>query len=851
VDPSTKDGSLQQQQETSRKEEEGKDSSAASETAWPTSVKAFQPPSSLATPPKDKEEVTEATETATPYDCANREGKMPWFAGTEHCVNWPARSPNSGCLSLDSGLGTQSLREPGAAGYMNPAIRPKNEAEWEALYSTSFDDLFPATQAALKKTNGDGGDSSLSATWQQRFLERVELEKRIFGGIDMYSFMRVAPCFTKDTRFHSRWTGPLFAVGTAVTRTDANDAIYDSIAQDSRAREVQTISAELTLRIAEANTPAKAEELLGSLVKMIEAFEKDKDKDAIESAKLLKALCEARLIELKKDEAATVDADPPTDDDDDVAEAEENPQEEDDPKPSVHVPESDVPTAEEDEDEDEEEQQGDDGAKRMRRTVTKPKARPTVPVHVEFDPTGMSQEALRERLEKMPRPVHVISTVTVALGEDGLFPFELIAEAKTAPLAHTVFAHRLDYKGRSPFEQMTDKTLLGTLWTCSMLSSSQGTCGWRALRKTRIQIPCSFAGHERDLLVVNYDRAYILTMPKGSPTKEVYALRRELAQGPQFKISHCHLSKEHVLLMGFRPNNTRPLVLVYNRKKRMCTAIQTSIPVTSAITSQQDPGTVLLGMKDGTLLRVTIPTVASRKGRPSFSLYYPVVDAVSPDDPALKTLRKARGEFKIDETPIPQDHVLHVGAPLAIMHIVEHRQRIIASTVLGLHLFKLYLPASDDDRRTTMMLRHVISYDWRGNVLVALGQDNSLRMLQLHECRLESTMGAPAGLTPKPPEYVIDCAALSLSDQAIIIVHEDGSRRVLELKDSVQVLAASTSKEDVVVRSEEEKAKSFIPQAVIRTTDAPVATAAPETRPKHVPKKRFVRAVKATTTKKK
>jgi hypothetical protein len=93
------------------------------------------------------------------------------------------------------------------------------------------------------------------------------------------------------------------------------------------------------------------------------------------------------------------------------------------------------------------------------------------------------------------------------------------------------------------------------------------------------------------------------------------------------------------------------------------------------------------------------------------------------------------------------------------------------------------------------------------------------------------------GLHPKPPDCTIDCAAISMSDQAIIIVHVDGSRRVLELKDSVEVVAALASKPDEI-KTEEEKAKSFLPGA----TEAAATTAVKP--PPRVVKKRFVRTVK-------
>jgi|WetSurMetagenome_2_1015567.scaffolds.fasta_scaffold00074_8 hypothetical protein len=549
----------------------------------------------------------------------------------------------------------------------------------------SFDDLVPEALADKR-----------DITWSQRWTQRIELEKRIFSNTDIHAGLREAPVFARDTLFHCRWVGPLYAVGTAVTRTSENDAVYEAIAKDSTARQLSTFSSDFKLRISEAGTVAKAEELLVAIGKIVQSFEEDKDKDASAEAKLLKALCEARLVSLREDEAAVLKAHETVDDAN--ATDEDGPvvvDEEDDPKPTgsdgsgvdVFQRLFDYYAAEH--------EAKADAVKKEIKTEEAPAPAPaveTIPTFVEFDPTGLSSEALQARLEKMPRPVHVVSTLTLPVDEKTkAFPFEAITDPLTAPPAHTVFAHQLDHKGRGPFEQITDKTMTGTLWTCSMNATAQGTSKWRPLKKTRIQIPCCFAGNGQELLVVDHDKAIILRMPKGTATEEVYTLRVDTTQRTQFKISHCDLTKDYVCIGGFRPGETRPVVLVYSRRKPLCTAFQTSIPVTSAILSRHHAGHLLLGMKDGTLLRVAIPSVASRRSRPTFSLYNPVVD--KPDAVAIKRLRKARGAFKLDETPTTeQDCVIHMGVPQPVQHIVEHRNRLIASTSFGLHLFRFHLP---------------------------------------------------------------------------------------------------------------------------------------------------------------
>jgi|WetSurMetagenome_2_1015567.scaffolds.fasta_scaffold00074_9 hypothetical protein len=133
-----------------------------------------------------------------------------------------------------------------------------------------------------------------------------------------------------------------------------------------------------------------------------------------------------------------------------------------------------------------------------------------------------------------------------------------------------------------------------------------------------------------------------------------------------------------------------------------------------------------------------------------------------------------------------------------------------------------------------MVLKHVVSYEWRGNVLVLLLQNNAVQMMQLHSNRMEVTMAKPVGLVPTPPDIDVDCAAISMSDQSVIIVHADGSRRVLELRDSVEVAAALDKDKAppigstpggapavITAKSEEEKGKTFLPE--VPGTTAPVS----------------------------
>jgi hypothetical protein len=227
-----------------------------------------------------------------------------------------------------------------------------------------------------------------------------------------------------------------------------------------------------------------------------------------------------------------------------------------------------------------------------------------------------------------------------------------------------------------------------------------------------------------------------------------------------------------------------------------------------------------MGMKDGTLLRFLLPTSASpaKKGmvKPTFFVHYPVQE---PDMEALAAIRKSRGHaynielFRWDKTVGPataEDWVLHTGKPVAITRIVEHGQRIVASSAAGLHLFRLYMAADNEDRRITMALHNNVSFEWRGNLMVILKQTNALQLMQLFECRLEATLAAPASLQPSPPESTVEWNAIAVHDQAIVVVHVDGSRRILELKNPAVAAVAGTG-------AAEDKARSFLPPTTAAT----------------------------------
>jgi len=700
-------------------------------------------------------------------------------------------------------------------GFEDPALAPANESEWKALFETSFDDLKDEPMPPNCKT------------YQQRYRMRVALEKRFFGGKDGVERALVPrQMFSafENTQFHARLVTKNYAVGTLILCTDKSDAIFEEISKETRARQTRDIVNEIGLRIEEAATDVECQHLLEALSKMQKNSKEQGDTDGAAECEKLTAKCKERLALL-----APADGDVPDhteEDADHVADAGE--------KLSLD---------------------GIGNDNNNTASATKPR----------------SAAALQKLLLKMHRIVHVVSALSVPLpGLDDVPPFAQLAQNPDfAPPAHPLFVHARDQKGRGPFDQMTDAKINAKL--CVLNTRVPQLNEWRVRPKFRVQIPACMADCDDELLIADNDKLTIFKMPACRPTSEVYQLRVD--GKVMFKVSTCSLTSDYISVLGFRKEDTLPLCMVINRKTRLCTLFLTSIPIITAVlsTSQPTATTLLLGMKEGTILRLALPTTPSKKGRPIFTLYRPVIPrplsapVVSPamesspvveheaaddedsdndhscqaetketkvsaakkaeedtkgqesareklDGEALSALRRARPKFRIDVFDGSQDWVLHVGKPVPVTRLVEHGSRIVASSSAGLHLFRMYLPEDSPDRRVFMVLTNNASYDFCGNLMVVVKSDNSVQMLQIHECRVEVTMAAPAGLVPLPPEYDVECQAISMHDKFITVVHVDGSRRVIELKDAEQMttVPASAPALDTNEKPAVDKKESFL-----------------------------------------
>lgn len=795
------------------------------------------PPPALVAPKEEKPTEEEELETLS-GETPNRVGwsKVGWFAGVEHCVAWPPAPPNTGLLRSGAGLSAQNLAEPGMGGFIDPALAPKNEAEWKALFETAFDDIAhePPARGCV--------------TYADRYRTRVGVERCYFsGGSLVHNMLLLAPRLAgeKPVQLHCRLVGKRYAVGTMILCTPEVEAIYERISKASRLREVESVSTEMEARISEAVTTDACREILVTLANLKKGYTEratnaENNKDALADLEVLQKSCEERLQLCEADEIEireAKEADPPR-----------------------------VPWLQ------------------VLSVGTKPADAPR------------SNEALETLLRKMRRPTHVVSTVTLPIGEDGMIPL-LALQEDFAPPGLPLFAHRRDKRGRGPYDHITDDVIKAKLCVLSMEPTTQSTNKWNpCAAKLKLEIPCCLAEHDRELFIADHTRFYVVQLPAGKATGETYQLPPRVAM-PEldtvnpaflyyaFKVVMCSITARHVSIMGYRKASTAPLLIVIDRASKLCTFVQSDIPFTSATLSTTVPGTVLLGMKEGTVLRVAIPAVASKKGRPVFTVYHPGVKSTAPastttvavdkqestqldttaedaretlrravpglgmaqvpaaatktkrtkdkdetddddsgdsdekkevdyDALALTAIRRARPRYHIQVFEGSQDWVLHIGRPMPISRIVERAQRIVLSSPFGLTLFRLHHPETSTDRRIHMILKNNISFDFRGNLLVALKQDNAVQLAQIHDCKVQSTMSRPADLVPQPPEYSAECQAICIQDEAIIIVHGDGSRRVMQLRDPVQVTVATPSGSVIdsdSLSAPEDKARSFLP----------------------------------------
>jgi hypothetical protein len=348
----------------------------------------------------------------------------------------------------------------------------------------------------------------------------------------------------------------------------------------------------------------------------------------------------------------------------------------------------------------------------------------------------MARTGPKNKAPTIPRPCHVIGHLSEILRKVEGNPW---AEYVLSPLKdifwptvdiEPAYYPAFDETGATRYDWITDETIHGVLYGVNTLPSAASASLWRPF-KTKVQIPCAFDGRVsadgsvQEALIVDHDRIYIVSMPTGIETGESYLIpRRDDDKRSWFKQLSCSLSERHILVMGYAYKTDMPSILVINRLDATMTRFCSSIAMASAILSPTQPDTFLLGMIDGTILRVNIPTKANggismkvMQNRIRTTIYPPkknlgkdVLETIlarpnaDPSTVELLSLKKKA------------DRVLHIGEPHPVTRIVERGKRIIASSCKGLHLFRLFTHEKQE-RRVNMSLEHNASYDFRGNLL--------------------------------------------------------------------------------------------------------------------------------------
>jgi hypothetical protein len=379
------------------------------------------------------------------------------------------------------------------------------------------------------------------------------------------------------------------------------------------------------------------------------------------------------------------------------------------------------------------------------------------------------------------------------------------------------------------YDRIASDRIHGTLMGLNTLPSANSTSLWRNL-KTKVQIPCAidgligmYEGHgQQQVLIVDHDRAYIVGMPSGEETGESYTIPRLPSGDASFKVVGCSLLDHHILIMGYRYKSNAPSLIVIQRPRGAghwgVTLFCSDIPMSGAVLSRSKLNTFLLGMLDGTMLRVNIPTTWNGDIRPgahtpvhTITIYPPKKNLGQDVFERIQAEPRA-GTTVLQLLKTSKDRVFHVGDAVPVTRIVERGRRIIASSAKGLHLFRLFA-LEKKERRVTLSLEHNASYDFRGNLLVIHKENNAVQLVQLHECTLEAALNPPAGLNPSPPDTMIELSSIVMHDESITIFHTDGTRRVMEMKNYAELKKRPL--EDKPAVTPEQKSASFLADTVV------------------------------------
>ncbi len=414
-----------------------------------------------------------------------------------------------------------------------------------------------------------------------------------------------------------------------------------------------------------------------------------------------------------------------------------------------------------------------------------------------------------------------------------------------------------------PFDQIVNRGIKGTLWALSTTPEGMANVNWRELRGTvtkgvntakrtvPVRLPCHVDGTDEQCVIVDHREIRVIDMPSGDVTEERYLLCTKGSKEARFKVMSVSMNDRYILCLGRVRCHINPVLMLINRKEHLVTLYFSDIVLASARLSTegkrlfeqgQNDVHLLLGFINGNILRCPLGEAPLCKH---------VVCIYRPDDEPKKEEEakteeepkkeeeepKKQEETKTNEEPkkeaekkvVVDPHadfigkysklspivvqlsagcIFGIGSALPVVRIVEHGNRFIAQSADGLHLFRLNAPEGTE-RRVTIRLLHNVGYDFQGNLLVLHKANNAVQFVQIHDCRLEVNLAEPSGLRNPIPHMDGLKPSVVMHPSAIMVLHKDGSRRVIELKTYSEIVSRTEFRK---WDTEEEREASFLPQ---------------------------------------
>lgn len=726
---------------------------------------------------------------------------IPCFSGSKHGIKWSSMPKNSGTTRLpvtkESGLTADDLTQPLSSAYVDPDLAPHSDAEWMELWRQSFPDIADE----CKKPE----DAIVF------YGRQTEIERSFCKGTDIAHYFRGGFAY-KDPdipyTFRLRFVNNYYGLGTYVLRLSKVDEVSDSIREENERTDHVKLRQEITSRIEKADTTLELNNILTAVQKITVEF-RDKGKTEKEQeCREWEKLCQDKIELIKKSEPLQTDVDQS------VEKGKEENEDEDFTRHGDEVP--DVKLLEQD-------------LGGVRDIVVKPDEQLVTKTSTEEEEQEQHENpkdtGKKKRKELLPHTITFLTRQLKSVGKKGDIydiPFqELLLHTPDIEKEYEPFKDidKETGKEHTRYDWITDRYFTGTLCAINATAASVNTSTWRET-KVKVRIPCSVDGTQHEAVIVDHLRIRIIKMPEAQATGEVYhivpfdVVAKTGNANPKtpFKSLHCSLSDRYIEVTGYRENTNVPVIMVIDRKDKTVTLLATNIPVSSCILSNVGgPPSLLIGFMDGSLVR--------------HPLLFPINSDESTLTKGITYERPAAGTEKYRTRSID-----HAGYFKPIRKLVEHGNRIVACTEVGLHLFKDFLPTTETckplgedeefEGRIDMALQNNASFDFRGNLMIVHKSNNAVQIVQIHDCKLESTVSKPVGLKPEPEDMDVEMSTIAIHPNAIIIFHLNGTRRVLEMKGYAELMSRgiSTTDRTIVDENEDDRAKetrkknSFLPK---------------------------------------